>query len=427
MPQLDTTTASELAVAALAGLAVGIEREWSGHASGPGARFAGARTFLLLGIQGGLAGWLIGGGELVAGAVLLAAGCALTVAAYVMAARIPAGDPETPSVAGTTEVAALVVLALGAVAGLGFPLLTSAAAAVMVLALVEKTRIHAAIKRLGEPEFVAALQFAVLALVVLPLLPEGPFGPYGSIRPRALWTAVLLFSAINFAGYIARRAVGLSRGYRLTGLVGGLVSSTAVTLSFSRESRLEPRAGRALAAGVVGACTVLGVRVLTFSALLNFPVALALVPYVIPVLLIGAGWIALGSRQQDGRADDAEPPQTKNPLGLWAAIKMAIAFQAVLIVLPYIQELWGPTAVNATAAVLGLTDMDALTYAMTRLAPVHATAAVAAQGIAVGILSNTVFKLTIALVVGAGTYRKMAASGLFTLALASGVGFWIMR
>ncbi|HUK20322.1 MAG TPA: DUF4010 domain-containing protein [Gemmatimonadales bacterium] len=427
MLQLDTTAASELAVAALAGLAVGIEREWSGHASGPGARFAGARTFLLLGILGGLAGWLIGGGELAAGVALLAAGCALTVAAYIMTARLPALNPEAPSVEGTTEVAALLVLGLGMVAGLGFPLLTSAVVSVMVLALIEKTRIHGAIRQLGETEFAAALQFAVLALVVLPLLPEGPYGPYGSIRPRALWTAVLLFSAINFAGYVARRAVGLRRGYRLTGLVGGLVSSTAVTLSFSRESRAEPAAGWALASGVIGACTVLCIRVLVFSGLLNGPVAVTLVPYVIPVLLVGAGLVALALRRPEPDQEPSGALVLKSPLGLWAAIKMAAAFQLVLIVVPYVQELWGPTAVNATAALLGLTDMDALTYAMTRLAPEHATAAAAAQGIAVGILSNTVFKLAIALVLGVGAYRKVAGSGLLALAAASGIGLWIVH
>src|SRR5439155_4912300 len=127
------------------------------------------------------------------GVVLLASGAVLTVAAYVMAAY------SHGSVDGTTEVAALVVLALGAIATLGFPLVTSAVASVMVLALAEKTRIHSAIDRLGERELKAAFQFAVLAVVILPLLPAGPFGPYESIRPRAIWLVVLLFSALNFA------------------------------------------------------------------------------------------------------------------------------------------------------------------------------------------------------------------------------------
>src|SRR5512137_3220674 len=128
---LDLETAGHLGVAALAGLAVGIEREWSGHATGPAARFAGARTFFLLGILGGLSGWLTAGGLALLGALILGGAIALTVAAYVAAAR--RGDAA--AVEGTTEVAALAVLALGAVAGLGFPLLTSGAVAIMVLAL----------------------------------------------------------------------------------------------------------------------------------------------------------------------------------------------------------------------------------------------------------------------------------------------------
>src|SRR5512142_593573 len=154
---LDLETAGHLGVAALAGLAVGIEREWSGHATGPAARFAGARTFFLLGILGGLSGWLTAAGLALLGALILGGAIALTVAAYVAAAR--RGDA---AVEGTTEVAALAVLALGAVAGLGYPLLTSGAAAIMVLALVEKTRIQQVIHRIGQREITAALQFAVL-------------------------------------------------------------------------------------------------------------------------------------------------------------------------------------------------------------------------------------------------------------------------
>ena len=155
----DLEIAGRLGVAALAGLAVGIEREWSGHASGPEARFAGARTFLLLGTLGGIAGWLVAGNLLILGAVLLAGAIGLTVAAYVAASR-----PGGAAVEATTEVAAVVVLALGTIAGLGFPLVTSASAAIMVLALVEKTRIQKIIGRIGQKEISAALQFAVLAL-----------------------------------------------------------------------------------------------------------------------------------------------------------------------------------------------------------------------------------------------------------------------
>jgi uncharacterized membrane protein (DUF4010 family) len=411
--------AGRLGVAALAGLAVGIEREWSGHASGPEARFAGARTFLLLGALGGVSGWLVAGGLLLLGALILAGAMALTIAAYVAAAR-----PGGPAVEGTTEVAALTVLALGTISGLGFPLVTSASVAVMVLALVEKTRIHQIIRRIGQREISAALQFAVLALVILPLLPTGPYGPFDSIRPRALWTVVLLFSGLNFLGYLARGAVGATRGYGMTGLLGGLISSTAVTWSFARHSRREPALSPGLATGVLAACTVLLVRVPILTTVLAPPVTWALGPYLLAPLIVGAASVLLTVRRAAPHPEQADLQQS--PLGLWSALKMAAAFQVVLTVIPFVQQAWGTPGVLASAALLGLTDMDALTLSMCGLAA-GAGAGLAAEAIAVGILSNTVLKLGIAAAVGATPFRRWTVPGLAALAVAVGVGLWVWR
>ncbi len=425
---LDLTAARDLGVAVLAGLAVGIEREWSGHAAGPEARFAGARTFLLLGLVGGMAGWLSGGGLLLAGAVLLAGSAALVVAAYVMAAR--RGESH---IDGTTEVAALTVLALGAAAGLGFPLLTSAAASVMVLALVEKTRIHALVARIGAHELRAALQFSVLALVILPLLPAGPYGPYDSIRPRALWAVVLLLSGINFVGYIARRAVGETRGFGITGMLGGIFSSTAVTLAFGRQSRKEPQLASALALGVVGASTIVMPRVLIVSAAINPTVALGALPYLLPALVVGAGVAAYALRgttgtgpAKAGKPEHPGVPPGQNPLGLSAAIKMALAFQIALLAVPYVQNLWGSAGVFSSAVFVGLVDMDALAVAMARLGTDPASAALAARAIAVGALASVLFKLAVILVVSTRALRLRAGLGLLALAAALLFGFWIV-
>lgn len=416
--RFDTQVAGWLAVATLAGMAVGIEREWSGHTVGPHARFAGVRTFLLIGLLGGLAGWLVGNDLTGVGLVLLGGVISLTVAAYVVVAK-QGGE----AVDGTTEMAALVVLALGVIAGLGFPLVTSAIASVMVLALAEKTRIHSAIKRLGEPELTAALQFAVLALVVLPLLPTGPYGPYDSIRPRALWTVVLLFSGLNFAGYIATRALGLQRGYSVSGVIGGMVSSTAVTLQFSRRSRDDPGAGRALALGVIGACTIIVIRVTLLAAVLNRAMAVRLVPYLLPVLLCGGLIFGVIYLRPDHDTADSRP-EVGNPLGLWNALKMALAFQLVLLLIAFARARIGNTGVLASSAALGFTDVDALTYAMTRLGGEPDVLALGARGIAIGVLSNTVLKTLIAAVIGRGQFRWMVTLGLMLLGIASGLGLW---
>jgi uncharacterized membrane protein (DUF4010 family) len=416
-PSIGLEIAAKVALAGVTGLAVGIEREWSGHASGPRARFGGVRTFLMLGLTGGIGGWLAAGGWIAIGAALVGSAALLAVLAYYVAAQ-QTGDRD-----GTTETAALLVLATGSLCGLGYGSIGSGIAAVAVLALAEKSRIQRLIRRIGEPELRAALRFAVLAVVVLPLLPPGPFGPYDAIRPRELWTIVLIFSGLNFLGYLARRAVGPERGYGIAGLLGGLVSSTAVTLSFSRESRSSPLYSSSLALGVVGACTVVIPRVLVITLVLSPAVAGHLTGYLAAPTLIGGGFVAYAlARSRPGAGRSGAPDSS--PLRLLSAIKMVFAFQVVLLTVPLVQHLWGEAGVLGSAAVLGLTDMDALTYSMARLG-VAETVPLAARAIAVGILSNTALKLLLVLGLGSPGFRRTAAPGLVALATGLVVGLWI--
>jgi uncharacterized membrane protein (DUF4010 family) len=408
-----------LAVAGLIGLAIGVEREWSGHASGPGARFAGVRTFFLLGLLSGIAGLLASRDRTLLSAVLLAGPALLIVGAYVVASL------QTRDRDGTTEAAALLVLATGGLSGLGEASLAAAVAAVAAMALAEKSRVRDLITRIGETELRAALQFAVLAVVVLPLLPRGPFGPGGAIRPRELWSVVLIFSGINFLGYLARRAAGPERGYGIAGLLGGLVSSTAVTLGFSRQSRLEPEHARGLALGVVAACTVLFARVFIVTAALSMGTARALAPYLIAPAVIGGAIVGYAVWRQPSRTG-AGAPAERNPLRLLAAVRMTVAFALVLLVIPLVERLWGSGGVLGSAAILGLTDLDALTYTMARLGETSGDTALAARAIGVGLAANTLAKLGLAMVLGAAPFRRRAAPALSALALGvlAGLVFW---
>ena len=418
--EFELATAGRLAIAGLVGLAVGIEREWSGHASGPHGRFAGLRTFLLLGLLGGGAGLFMSWGLSLVGVVLLVGGTLFVVAAYVMAVRRPDHDLEA-----TTEGAGLVVLMLGALAGVGQLAIAAGTVAVVLLALGEKQRLHWFVKQIGEREMRAGLQFLVLALVILPLLPSGPYGPYGGIRPRALWSVVVLFSGLNFAGYLARRAVGAARGYGMTGLLGGLVSSTAVTLQFARLSRRDAKLGGPLALGVIGACTVLVPRVLVTSAVLDGDVALALLPYALPPLVIGLAVVAIALRRTPPVAPEAATGGDSSPLRLWSAMQMALAFQVAITAVAIVRERWGSPGVLASAALLGLTNMDALTVSMSRLGATPGGASLGAQGIAVGLLATTVFKAALAIALGSARFRRLVVGGLTAEAAALGVGLWL--
>lgn len=402
-------------------MAVGIEREWSGHASGPGARFAGARTFLLLGLVGGIAGWLAGRGLAAPASVLLLVAGALAIAAYVSAARRALED----AIDGTTEVAAVAVLGLGFLSGLGELRLAAAMGAVIVLALREKSAIQGFVRRIGEVELRAALQFAVLALVLLPILPEGPYGPLGGVYPRELWLVVLLVSGLNFGGYLARRVVGETRGTAVAGILGGLVSSTAVALSFSRQSAEGRGRDHALALGVVGACTTLLPRLAVLCLALRPALLPALAALFLPPFLVGLGLVVTGFLRSAGGADGPPAAAGRSPLRLGSAMLLALGFQAVLMLMVWVRQQFGSVGVLTSAALLGLTDMDALTLSMTRLAAAPAMVPVAATAMGIGVLANTVLKLAVVLTVGRGSFRWRAGGALVAIGLASLTGLWL--
>ena len=173
-PPFDLQALWNVTVATLGGFAIGIERQWSGHAAGPRARFAGVRTFTLLGLVSGLSGWLWAAGLQGPAVIFLAGLGALVVAAYFAAAR--------HDVEGTTEVAAFVVMAAGVLAGAGWRPVASAIIALTALLLVEKRQLHAWVRALDREELRAGTRFAVMATVILPLLPVGPFGDRKSTR-----------------------------------------------------------------------------------------------------------------------------------------------------------------------------------------------------------------------------------------------------
>lgn len=406
-----------IVVAAIGGAAVGTEREWSGHAKGPAAHFAGVRTFTLLGGLGGLCGWLWVAGFELPSTVLVAGAVGLIVAAYAAVSR--------RDVDGTTEAAALVVVAAGVASGAGHLGLASAVVAITSLLLVEKTRLHAIVERINDRELRAGFRFAVLAIVVLPLLPEGPYGPFDAFRPRLLWAVVLFFSGLSFAGYIARRLAGARSGYPVSGLLGGLISSTSVAFAFARASREKTTPALPLAVGVVAACTVMFVRVVVASAVLNLDVAWAELPIFAAPFTVGLLMTVIGFRRTPREVGDVALPD--NPLQLWSALQMALLFQAVILAVAFVQARFDSGGLTISGAVLGLTDVDALTISMARAATEGVAAHVAAQAIAVGTLSNTVLKAALALALGAPAFRRAVALGLGTLGGALALSLFLLH
>ncbi|AMY12519.1 hypothetical protein LuPra_05795 [Luteitalea pratensis] len=409
-----------LLIAALGGAAIGVERQWSGHADGPHPHFGGIRTFTLLGLIGGLGGWLWTLSAWWLAVMLVAGAIMVVITGYV---RVSAVDVD-----GTTEVAALVVIAAGALSGLGQVQVASAVVAVSSLLLVEKTRLHGWVRRIADMDLRAAARFAVMALVVLPLLPEGPFGPLGGVRPRELWALVLFFSGLSFLGHLLRKAVGPGQGYLLSGAAGGLLSSTNVTWTFGRLSRTDPGLSRALGFGAVAANAVLYPRVLAATAVLNTPLVPVLARYLVApaavATLVAVAGVIAARRDVPAGSHAAE---TSNPLALGSALQMAVLFQAVLMLVHLARVTQGASGVFASAAVLGLTDVDALTLSMARDVARSISLETAATAIAIGVLANTLLKTAIATVFGSMPFRVIAAGALVAMAVASGVSLSWLR
>jgi uncharacterized membrane protein (DUF4010 family) len=356
---------------------------------------------MLSGLAGGL--WLRNFQALAIVLIFGAAG--LVVAAYAAASQ---RDMDA-----TTEVAALVVLAAGVTAGVGYWGLAGGVIAITTLLLVEKSRIHDIARKLDDKALQAAVRFGVMAVVILPLLPEGPFGPWGGIRPRTLWLAVLMFSGLSFAGYIARKALPAA-GYPVAGILGGMISSTSVTFSFSRLSRSEPGHGVSLALGVVGASTVLFLRVLLTTAALNAALVQIVAPLFVLPFLAGCAITAIGLWYNKPAETTADPI---NPLQFWTSLQMAALFQGVLFLVYWIGRTWGREGLFVSGAVLGLTDVDALTISMASSGH-GATWELAAQALSIGILSNTALKAAISLAIGQGRFRWIAPAGLVAIGVA---------
>ena len=370
-------------IAALGGAAVGIERQWSGHAEGLRARFAGIRTFSLIGGLGGLSGALWSLGISGPAVVVLSGTAALCVAAYVAASR--------SDVDGTTEVAALVVLTSGVLAGLGSYRLASGIIAVTCLLLVEKSRLHSLVARIDDVALRAGVRFGVMALVVLPLLPEGPYGPFGGIRPRELWALALFFSGLSFLGYVARRMLGPDPGI----LRGGPARRSR--LVHQRHFHVRPHEPRGARLGWRPGLRrnrrkrdALPTRARRRRR--SEPAHAALVARYLALPALAAVTAAVvGLRRSHD--ENSTPSNIANPLQLKSALQMAFAFQAMLMLVHLAGTAWGSAGVYGSAAVLGLTDVDALTVSMARGFAQAVSLDTAAVAIAIGVLANTGLKL----------------------------------
>jgi uncharacterized membrane protein (DUF4010 family) len=324
-------------------------------------------------------------------------------AAFVVVGAIVAigyfGGVRAGSIGLTTEVAALVTFLAGALAGFGLLAIASAIGVATTALLAAKPYTRALIDRIDRQDVEATIQFAVLAALVLPVLPREALGPepFDAASPFKVGLMVVFILGLSFLGYILIKFVGARRGIGLTGILGGLVSSTAVTLTMSERSKSSSGLLRALAMAVLLAWTIMYGRVLVEIGVVNVDL---LPETIVPIGVAGAivgVWAAIVALRRDPAADDGPADgdeKFSNPFSLGPAIKFGLLYGVVLIGSKALSIHLGETGVYAGAIASGLTDVDAITLSMAELSLDDGQIAdgTAANAIVLAAASNTLVK-----------------------------------
>ena len=408
-----------LGLALALGLALGLERGWHGRSLREGGRIAGIRTFALAGLLGGLSGWLATLTSPVFPALaIFALGGLLTVSYWV---RLRSDD----DLGLTTEIALLLAFALGAAAVLGEMVPATAAAVVAALLLSEKPELHRWIARVRRLELEAVFKLALISAVILPVLPDAGFGPGAVLNPFEIWRAVVIVAGLSFVGYVAIRLAGARAGLLLTGLFGGLASSTSTTLVLSRLVHGHPALAPLAAAAVVIAGSVTFLRILALVAVFR-PGLIA--PLSLPMAamaatgLAGAGLIHLGADRGSARPQEIDSPG--NPLDLAMATGFGVILAVVLVGMHYLQGWLGTGGVYTAAALSGVTDVDAITISVARLVGADLPVQSGALAIVIAAMVNTGVKGGIALVAGNRALGLRVIAVYVAVLGAGGLALW---
>ena len=393
-----------LATSAAVGLLVGLERERNPHTK------AGLRTFALIAVFGSLcallaqassSGWIIAAGALAVGGLL--------TGAYLADPATVEDDSGT-----TTTVAALTVFALGAANVYGHATVIVAAGIAMTALLHFKVELEGVANRLTPTDLRSMLQFGAICAVVLPLLPDRAYGPYDALNPFHIGLMVVLIAGVSLSGYVAWRLTWVQRGLLLTGVLGGIASSTATTLAYARQARAGTQPPAAALTVVLLANSTMFLRVLLLAAIVAPAVAARVALTLVPALLLAVPLIALRWRRATADLTRTPPDAQayRNPTQLGAALLFAAGYALVLLVSAWAAARIGPGGLYGLALVSGLTDVDAITLSVLQLFNTGAaTATVAATALTLAVAANLLLKAALAWAAGGRAMGRGAALG----------------
>lgn len=411
---LDTLTHySGLGTALAIGLLIGLERGWQERDLQTLERVAGLRTFGLIGLLGGIWGLLFP----------VVGGVALGFMAFAFAAGFTVFEwresVKNDTLSATDLAAALVTFSLGIFAVLGNKAAAAAAGVTVTGLLALRHPLHAFLRTLSWPELRSALLLLAMTFVLLPILPDRTIDPWDSLNPHKLWLITVAIAALSFVGYVAVRVAGARRGLLLAGAAGGLVSSTAVTLTYARLAKSEPDIALEAGVAIVASWIVSLIRMTALATAL----APALFPALAPAVCTAAAILAVTMFGLDRAARNApsEPKlQLSNPVELGMALRFGALLGAVMVISKLFAADIGQMSLLPLAAVSGFADVDPITLSVSQMVGAQVTVGIAALAILIAAATNGVTKLTLAATLAPGSVGRLLAGAGAAAILAAG-------
>jgi len=405
----------KFALAALIGMMVGLEREHS-HLEEDGTLFAGIRTFPLIALLGCTTALLTTNEFIGLFAIGFVGLLLLIVVVYIFSAF--RGDTGF-----TTEIAALLAYLIGGLIFWDHIWLAVALGVLITLFLALRSVLRNLVIRIEREDIYATLKFVVVSTVVLPLLPNKTFGPLDVLNPFQIWLMVVFVSTVSFSGYMATKIAGPKRGLWLSGLLGGVVSSTAATLSFSQRSREEISLSRHLAMGIIVSCTMMYLRVLI--EIMAFNPKLASEAWLPLVLLTALGFAGSLLLWWTARSRENEVSKYNNPFRLRPAVQIGVLFGTVLLVTKAASITLGETGIFTASFIAGLAKIDPIALSLAQLAGNEVSYQVATRALLLAVTANILTKIGLVSILSTTRLRTFTLPLLGLLALTSlGLSAW---
>ncbi|MDC7994565.1 MgtC/SapB family protein [Altibacter sp. HG106] len=381
------------------GMLVGVQRQRSDH------EMAGVRTFTLISVLGVVAGFLTESYD--NPFILPVFGLALT-ALLVVANVIKLRKQEESDIGQTTEVAALLMFAIGAYLVLGSQIVGVVVGGALAVLLYVKEHLHKFIERLKDKDIAAIMTFAGISLVILPILPDQTYGPLDVLNPRNIWLMVTLIVGISVIGYFIYKFVGKKVGIISNGVLGGLISSTATTVSYARKTAQAKNINKIAAFVIMTASAIALVRVMVeIGVVVPQKMGALLPPLVVEFVFMALLCVGLFYRINKDSKEDDTMPEPKNPAQFKSALVFGLLYGLILLAVAFTKEEFGNEALYAVAIISGLTDVDAITLSLSNLMKGGGLqTSVGWRLILLASLSNLAFKGVMAALLGTRTLAK---------------------